>query len=96
MKKNAEFSRRCNGFFIDLLSTVCFKDNTPPETHVITHLLSYLIIETGTFTLELREYLTKYHVLYIAFLFVLIPSLPMNLVLSDYVNLIILYMQAVF
>ncbi|XP_034002602.1 E3 ubiquitin-protein ligase rnf213-alpha-like isoform X2 [Trematomus bernacchii] len=46
LRKNAEFSRRCNGFFIDLLSTVCFKDNTPPETHVITHLLSYLIIET--------------------------------------------------
>ncbi|KAK9519509.1 hypothetical protein VZT92_022235 [Zoarces viviparus] len=46
IQKNAEFRRRCNGFFIDLLSTVCFKDNTPPETHVITHLLSYLMVET--------------------------------------------------
>ncbi|XP_035863121.1 E3 ubiquitin-protein ligase rnf213-alpha-like [Sander lucioperca] len=46
IKKNAEFRRRCNGFFIDLLSTVCFKDNTPPETRVITHLLSYLMVET--------------------------------------------------
>ncbi|XP_069008985.1 E3 ubiquitin-protein ligase rnf213-alpha-like, partial [Embiotoca jacksoni] len=45
-KKNAEFRRCCNSFFIDLLSTVCFKDNTPPDRGVITHLLSYLIIET--------------------------------------------------
>uniref|UniRef100_UPI0037E99DD8 E3 ubiquitin-protein ligase rnf213-alpha-like n=1 Tax=Semicossyphus pulcher TaxID=241346 RepID=UPI0037E99DD8 len=46
IKKNAEFRRRCNGFFIDLLSTVCFKDNTPPSSGVITHLLSYLMVET--------------------------------------------------
>ncbi|XP_038571429.1 E3 ubiquitin-protein ligase rnf213-alpha-like isoform X2 [Micropterus salmoides] len=46
IKKNAAFRRRCNGFFIDLLSTVCFKDNTPPTRDVITHLLSYLIVET--------------------------------------------------
>ncbi|XP_044056409.1 E3 ubiquitin-protein ligase rnf213-alpha-like isoform X2 [Siniperca chuatsi] len=46
IKKNAEFRRRCNGFFIDLLSTVCFKDNTPPTRDVITHLLSYLMVET--------------------------------------------------
>ncbi|XP_029285155.1 E3 ubiquitin-protein ligase rnf213-alpha-like [Cottoperca gobio] len=46
IEKNAEFRRRCNGFFIDLLSTVCFKDNTPPETRVIIHLLSYLMVET--------------------------------------------------
>ncbi|XP_008284914.1 E3 ubiquitin-protein ligase RNF213-like [Stegastes partitus] len=46
IKKVAELRRRCNGFFIDLLSTVCFKDNTPPSRNVITHLLSYLRIET--------------------------------------------------
>ncbi|XP_071394340.1 E3 ubiquitin-protein ligase rnf213-alpha-like, partial [Centroberyx affinis] len=46
IKKNTEFSRRCNGFFIDLVSTVCFKDNTPPTGGVITHLLSYLMVET--------------------------------------------------
>ncbi|XP_059197009.1 E3 ubiquitin-protein ligase rnf213-alpha-like [Centropristis striata] len=54
IKKNAEFRRRCNGFFIDVLSTVCFKDNTPPEKHVITHLLSYLRVET-----EHKEIYTK-------------------------------------
>ncbi|XP_043986389.1 E3 ubiquitin-protein ligase rnf213-alpha-like [Gambusia affinis] len=46
LKKNRDFRRRCNGFFIDLLSAVCFKDNKPPSKQVITHLLSYLRIET--------------------------------------------------
>eukprot|EP00064_Thunnus_orientalis_P007838 superscaffoldBa00000892_g7860 len=46
IKKNAEFRQHCNGFFIDLLSTVCFKDNRPPAKGVITHLLSYLMVET--------------------------------------------------
>ncbi|XP_029904896.1 E3 ubiquitin-protein ligase rnf213-alpha-like [Myripristis murdjan] len=46
IKKNAEFSRRCNAFFIDLVSTVCFKDNIPPTGGVIRHLLSYLMVET--------------------------------------------------
>ncbi|KAM4740057.1 E3 ubiquitin-protein ligase rnf213-alpha-like [Anableps anableps] len=45
-KKNGDFRRRCNGFFIDLLSAVCFKDNKPPSKEVIAHLLSYLRIET--------------------------------------------------
>ncbi|MED6266663.1 hypothetical protein CHARACLAT_004333, partial [Characodon lateralis] len=53
-KKNGDFRRRCNGFFIDLLSTVCFKDNKPPSKEVITHLLSYLKIET-----EHKEVQTK-------------------------------------
>ncbi|XP_063350782.1 E3 ubiquitin-protein ligase rnf213-alpha-like [Pelmatolapia mariae] len=46
VKKNAEFRQCCNGFFVDLLSAVCFEDNTPPVEGVITHLLSYLMIET--------------------------------------------------
>uniref|UniRef100_A0A3Q3NQ34 RING-type E3 ubiquitin transferase n=1 Tax=Labrus bergylta TaxID=56723 RepID=A0A3Q3NQ34_9LABR len=54
VKKHAEFRRRCNGFFIDLLSTVCFKDNSPPARDVIKHLLSYLMVET-----ENREIHTK-------------------------------------
>uniref|UniRef100_A0A3Q4I151 RING-type E3 ubiquitin transferase n=1 Tax=Neolamprologus brichardi TaxID=32507 RepID=A0A3Q4I151_NEOBR len=46
IKKNAGFRQRCNGFFIDLLSTMCFKDNTPPDGGVIAHLFSYLMTET--------------------------------------------------
>ncbi|XP_041646892.1 E3 ubiquitin-protein ligase rnf213-alpha-like isoform X2 [Cheilinus undulatus] len=52
--RHSEFRRRCNSFFIDLLSTVCFKDNRPPARAVINHLLSYLMIET-----ENREIHTK-------------------------------------
>ncbi|KAI1884420.1 hypothetical protein AGOR_G00226220 [Albula goreensis] len=43
---NAQFRKQCNSFFIDLVSTVCFKDNTPPSRKVILHLLSFLMVET--------------------------------------------------
>ncbi|CAK6972178.1 E3 ubiquitin-protein ligase rnf213-alpha-like isoform X5 [Scomber scombrus] len=46
IKRNAEFRQHCDGFFIDLLSSVCFKDNSPPTSSVITNLLSYLMVET--------------------------------------------------
>ncbi|KAM3618897.1 uncharacterized protein V6R79_000067 [Siganus canaliculatus] len=55
LKKNARFRQRCNGFFIDLLSTVCFKDNTPPARGVINHLLSYLMIETGHEQIQTKD-----------------------------------------
>ncbi|KAM9385416.1 E3 ubiquitin-protein ligase rnf213-alpha-like isoform 2-T2 [Pholidichthys leucotaenia] len=46
IKIHADFRQRSICFFIDLLSAVCFKDSTPPSKGVITHLLSYLRIET--------------------------------------------------
>ncbi|XP_047442557.1 E3 ubiquitin-protein ligase rnf213-alpha isoform X2 [Mugil cephalus] len=52
IKKNADFRRRNNGFFIDLLSTVWFKDNTLPIQGVITKLLSFLMIETDLSALD--------------------------------------------
>nr|XP_046247516.1 E3 ubiquitin-protein ligase rnf213-alpha-like isoform X2 [Scatophagus argus] len=55
VKKNAEFRRRCNGFFIDLLSTLCFKDNIPPDREVIKGLLSYLMIETENKQLHTKD-----------------------------------------
>uniref|UniRef100_A0A3B4X7H2 RING-type E3 ubiquitin transferase n=1 Tax=Seriola lalandi dorsalis TaxID=1841481 RepID=A0A3B4X7H2_SERLL len=55
--RNAEFRRRCNGFFIDMLSTVCFKDNIPPTQGVITHLLSYMRVETGTYLVKERIFI---------------------------------------
>uniref|UniRef100_A0A8C9TYL3 RING-type E3 ubiquitin transferase n=1 Tax=Scleropages formosus TaxID=113540 RepID=A0A8C9TYL3_SCLFO len=39
---NAQFRKQCNAFFIDLVSTVCFKENTPPSHDIILHLLSFL------------------------------------------------------
>ncbi|KAK6320904.1 hypothetical protein J4Q44_G00078800 [Coregonus suidteri] len=43
---NAQFRRSCNAFFINLVTTVCFKDNIPPSKGVILHLLSFLMVET--------------------------------------------------
>ncbi|XP_029944702.1 E3 ubiquitin-protein ligase rnf213-alpha-like [Salarias fasciatus] len=44
---HAQFRKRCNAFFIDLVSTVCFKDNSPPCSQVIFHLLSFLMTEAS-------------------------------------------------
>ena len=45
INQNAQFRKRCNAFFIDMVSTVCFKDNTPPCQNIIHHLLSFLMVE---------------------------------------------------
>uniref|UniRef100_A0A8B9ZNF4 RING-type E3 ubiquitin transferase n=1 Tax=Anas zonorhyncha TaxID=75864 RepID=A0A8B9ZNF4_9AVES len=42
--KNALFRQRCNSFFIDVVTTMCFKDNEPPETGVIQELLNLLFV----------------------------------------------------
>uniref|UniRef100_A0A8C3GM39 RING-type E3 ubiquitin transferase n=1 Tax=Cairina moschata TaxID=8855 RepID=A0A8C3GM39_CAIMO len=42
--KNALFRQRCNSFFIDVVTTMCFKDNEPPETEVIQELLNLLFV----------------------------------------------------
>ncbi|XP_036409284.1 E3 ubiquitin-protein ligase rnf213-alpha isoform X2 [Megalops cyprinoides] len=45
---NARFRNQCNAFFIDLVSTMCFKDNAPPSRKVIFHLLSFLMVEASS------------------------------------------------
>ncbi|XP_026120794.1 E3 ubiquitin-protein ligase rnf213-alpha-like [Carassius auratus] len=45
ISQNALFRKRCNAFFIDLVSTMCFKDSTPPSMDIIHHLLSLLMVE---------------------------------------------------
>lgn len=42
--KNALFRQRCNNFFIDVVTTMCFKDNEPPEAKVIQELLNLLFV----------------------------------------------------
>uniref|UniRef100_A0A3Q2E155 RING-type E3 ubiquitin transferase n=1 Tax=Cyprinodon variegatus TaxID=28743 RepID=A0A3Q2E155_CYPVA len=44
VNQHVAFRKRCNAFFIDLVSTVCFKDNSPPCSAVILHLLSFLMV----------------------------------------------------
>nr|XP_046270196.1 E3 ubiquitin-protein ligase rnf213-alpha isoform X2 [Scatophagus argus] len=48
ISQHAQFRKQCNAFFIDLVSTVCFKDNTPPCSDIILHLLSFLMVEAPT------------------------------------------------
>uniref|UniRef100_A0AAR2M4L8 Ring finger protein 213 n=1 Tax=Pygocentrus nattereri TaxID=42514 RepID=A0AAR2M4L8_PYGNA len=48
IKRNAQFRKQCNTFFIDLVSTVCFRDNSPPSRAIIRHLLSFLMVEAGS------------------------------------------------
>ncbi|XP_068007364.1 E3 ubiquitin-protein ligase RNF213 isoform X3 [Melanerpes formicivorus] len=43
--KNALFRQRCNNFFIDVVTTMCFKDNEPPEAKVIQELLNLLFVD---------------------------------------------------
>ncbi|XP_067860096.1 E3 ubiquitin-protein ligase rnf213-alpha isoform X2 [Heptranchias perlo] len=47
--KNAMFRKRCDAFFIALVSMVCFKDNSPPTKEVVAELLSLLVIEKHVF-----------------------------------------------
>ncbi|XP_006869704.1 PREDICTED: E3 ubiquitin-protein ligase RNF213 [Chrysochloris asiatica] len=45
IEKHAQFRQMCNSFFVDLVSTMCFKDNTPPQRDVIEALLSLLFVQ---------------------------------------------------
>ncbi|XP_068888584.1 E3 ubiquitin-protein ligase RNF213 isoform X3 [Aphelocoma coerulescens] len=42
--KNTLFRQRCNNFFIDVVTTMCFKDNEPPDPEVIQRLLNLLFV----------------------------------------------------
>ncbi|GLD49345.1 E3 ubiquitin-protein ligase rnf213-alpha-like protein, partial [Lates japonicus] len=61
INQHAQFRKQCNTFFIDLVSTVCFKDNSPPCPAVILHLLSFLMVEANTVPIlsVKRQTLTK-------------------------------------
>ncbi|XP_066472974.1 E3 ubiquitin-protein ligase RNF213 isoform X2 [Tiliqua scincoides] len=45
IEKNAQFRKFCNSFFLELVSTMCFKDNEPPEKAVIQELLKLLFVQ---------------------------------------------------
>ncbi|OXB52961.1 hypothetical protein ASZ78_009716 [Callipepla squamata] len=42
--RNALFRQRCNNFFVDVVTTMCFKDNEPPDAAVIKELLNLLFV----------------------------------------------------
>uniref|UniRef100_A0A2K6FX44 E3 ubiquitin-protein ligase RNF213 n=1 Tax=Propithecus coquereli TaxID=379532 RepID=A0A2K6FX44_PROCO len=45
IEQHAQFRQMCNSFFVDLVSTMCFKDNTPPQKEVVDSLLSLLFVQ---------------------------------------------------
>ncbi|CAK6438595.1 unnamed protein product [Pipistrellus nathusii] len=45
IERHARFRRLCIGFFVDLVSTLCFKDNCPPSRDVVQALLALLFTE---------------------------------------------------
>ncbi|XP_064006836.1 E3 ubiquitin-protein ligase RNF213 [Pogoniulus pusillus] len=47
IERNALFRQRCNNFFIDVITTMCFKDNEPPEAKVIQELLNLLFVDAS-------------------------------------------------
>ncbi|XP_026181025.1 E3 ubiquitin-protein ligase rnf213-alpha-like isoform X2 [Mastacembelus armatus] len=61
VNQHIQFRKQCNAFFIDLVSTVCFKDNSPPCSAVILHLLSFLMVEVSAVSIlrNKRPILTK-------------------------------------
>ncbi|XP_047657054.1 E3 ubiquitin-protein ligase rnf213-alpha isoform X2 [Tachysurus fulvidraco] len=62
IKKHGQFRKQCNAFFIDLVSTICFRDNSPPNKAIIRHLLSFLMVEAGSVPIIRgcdRRFLTK-------------------------------------
>ncbi|XP_038557039.1 E3 ubiquitin-protein ligase rnf213-alpha [Micropterus salmoides] len=61
INQHAQFRKQVNAFFIDLVSTVCFKDNSPPCSAIILHLLSFLMVEANTVPILRgnRQILTK-------------------------------------
>ncbi|XP_058845819.1 E3 ubiquitin-protein ligase rnf213-alpha-like isoform X2 [Acipenser ruthenus] len=61
VQSNAHFRNRCNAFFIDVVSTVCFKDNSPPTESIIYRLLSLLLVNNDAipFVNKDRKFHTK-------------------------------------
>ncbi|MGH0136482.1 UNVERIFIED_CONTAM: hypothetical protein FKN15_010117 [Acipenser sinensis] len=61
VQSNAHFRNRCNAFFIDVVSTVCFKDNSPPTESIIHRLLSLLLVNNDAipFVNKDRKFHTK-------------------------------------
>ena len=39
ISKLKDYQKRCNSFFMDLVSQLCFAENTPPSDEVIDKLL---------------------------------------------------------
>lgn len=50
IQEHTRFREMCNSFFIDLVSTLCFKDRSPPHKAVVKTLLSLLFVQKNHLT----------------------------------------------
>ncbi|CAG2239384.1 RNF213 [Mytilus edulis] len=41
-----DFRRRCNNFFMEVISQLCFAEGTPPSNDIVNKLLSYITVQT--------------------------------------------------
>ncbi|XP_066090745.1 E3 ubiquitin-protein ligase RNF213 [Saccopteryx bilineata] len=55
IEKHFRFRQMCTSFFVDLVSTMCFKDNCPPHKDVVEALLSLLFVEKNLLRNELQR-----------------------------------------
>ena len=46
IRKYHDYRRRCNSFFMEVVSQLCFSDGTPPSNEVVDKLLTYIIDQT--------------------------------------------------
>ncbi|XP_068134510.1 E3 ubiquitin-protein ligase RNF213-like [Hyperolius riggenbachi] len=58
LQKYIDFRKQCNGFFVDIVCNLCFKDNNPPDAAVIQLLLDFLFgkTESGSHTRYLSPF----------------------------------------
>jgi hypothetical protein len=51
-RKFYDYRRRCNSFFMEVVSQLCFSEGTPPSKEVVEKLLSYITGHSKTHQLE--------------------------------------------
>lgn len=58
--KYKNFRQRCNNFFMEVVSQLCFAEGTPPSQEVIKKLLSYIIGQSTRGTKMVTKELTVF------------------------------------
>ncbi|KAM8784464.1 LOW QUALITY PROTEIN: E3 ubiquitin-protein ligase RNF213 [Rhynchonycteris naso] len=58
-EKHLRFRQMCTSFFVDLVSTMCFKGNCPPHKDVVEALLSLLFVQKNLLRNELQPDLNE-------------------------------------
>ncbi|XP_052083737.1 E3 ubiquitin-protein ligase rnf213-alpha-like [Mytilus californianus] len=60
LSKYKNFRRRCNNFFMEVVSQLCFAEGTPPSQEIIKKLLSYIVGQSKRGTKMVTKELTVF------------------------------------